>query len=574
MKNFLHPLILSVFLIILILFKTTNFSLVVKAEDNSCSNLSSLNLDAIGRCLADIQKAYELSVKATQPLESQLIAMQTQIKGIKERVKNIEDNIAIKKANINEGYVNLEKQQRILETTVRDFYIKSYYDSPFVIFLSASSASEITQLLAYQKAATDQDKVIITNIAMSIQDLETKKQNLENEQTRLVAIKADLDDQSAKLDKIVGEAKAYQSVLSGQIAQLSAKQEEILNAKSGTFTTSVGEVPLADDPNASPNYNPGFSPAFAAFSFGAFTHRNGMSQYGAKGRAEAGQSADQILAFYYPGSSLNKSYGVPATINVEGYGDRAFEDEYMKRIYEMPNSFPKEALKAQAVAARTYAIRHGSSICPTESCQVYKDTNKGGAWEEAVNETKGWVLEGSPNAQYSSTTGGYSNNSGWDTTSGNKDSWTGGAYEKLAGSPWFYKGWYTQSYSISSNKCDRSSPWLNNEEMSDILNAYLIQNKSGVDNGRITPITTSCWGGSPYSMGEIRDLAGSVGGGNVSSISNISVTYSNDGKTANITFSTNRGDISIGGSDFKQIFNLRAPGYISIKSVLFNVERK
>ena len=110
--------------------------------------------------------------------------------------------------------------------------------------------------------------------------------------------------------------------------------------------------------------------------------------------------------------------------------------------------------------------------------------------------------------------------------------------------------------------------------MSDVLNAYLIQNKGGVDNGRITPTTTSCWGGSPYSIGEVRDLAGSVGGGSVSSISSVSVTYGNDGKTASIRFSTNREDITIGGADFKQIFNLRAPGYISIKSPLYNIERK
>lgn len=569
MKKFLKGSFVLLFIISTLLIPAN-----IKAQSNECSNPSSLNLEAIGRCLAEIQKAYELSVNATKPLEKELLTLQSRIQGIKARVLTIEQDIAQKTENIEQGYKNLAKQTQILEATIQDFYIKSYYNSPLLIFFSSGSASEITRTLAYQKAATNQDKIIITNIALSITDLERKKKALENEQKNLTSIKANLDDQSAKLDKIVSGAKAYQSNLSGQIAVLTAKQQEILSAKSGTFTTSVGDVPLPDDPNASPNFNPGFSPAFAAFSFGAFTHRNGMSQYGAKGRADRGQSAEQILAFYYPGANLNKSYSVPATINVIGFGERAFEDEYMKRIYEMPNSFPKEALKAQAVAARSYAVRSGGSICPTDSCQVYKDSNKGGAWEEAVNETRGWVLEGGPNAQYSSTTGGYSNNSGWDTTSGNKDAWTAGAYEKLAGSPWFYKGWYTKSYYIGSATCGRSHPWLNLEEMSDILNAYLVQNKGGVDNGRITPITTSCWGGNPYSIGDLRDLAGNVGGGAVSSISMISVSYSTDGKTANISFSTNRGDISISGSDFKQIFNLRAPGYISIKSPLFNIERK
>lgn len=565
-------------LTLLFLFILSTFGIVFAkvsiAQGENCSNLSSLNLGGIERCLSNIQKAYDSSVKATKPLESQLDTMQAQINGIKNRVYLIEQDLKTKKKNIDAGYKNLAKKETVLRSSVRDFYIKSYHSSPLLIFLSLPSYSHIMQILAYQKAATDQDKAIITNIALSIRDLETKKNTLENEQIRLAVIKTDLDNKSAELDKIISGAKAYQQVLSGQIAQLTTRQQEILSAKSGTFTTSVGDVPLADDPNASPNYNPGFSPAFAAFSFGAFTHRNGMSQYGAKGRAEGGQSAEQILAFYYPGATLNKSYGEPATINVIGFGTRAFEDEYMKRIYEMPNSFPKEALKAQAVAARTYAIRQNGSICPTESCQVYKDSNKGGAWEEAVNETRGWVFEGGPNAQYSSTTGGFSNNSGWDTTSGSKDTWTQGAYEKLSGSPWFYKGWYTQTYYISSATCGHSHPWLNLEEMSDILNAYLIQNKSGVDNGRITPITTSCWGGNPYSMEELKNLADSVGGGKITSISSVSVSYSNDGKTANVTFNTNRGDISIGGSDFKQIFNLRAPGYISIKSPLYNIEKK
>lgn len=552
---------------LIIIFLFSSFFIVVPKS-------SSDEYDNITQQINDLKRALDLSINATKPLESQLNNIRKEIGDIKNSVYLIEEDLKTKKKNIDDGYSNLAKQELVLRSTVRDFYIQSYHSSPLLIFLSHPSYSQIIQVLTYQKEAVDQDKAIIANIALSIQDLKSKEANLKNEQNRLAKIKAGLDEQSAKLDGIVSGAKAYQTDVLGQIEKLTARQQEILSAKSGTFTTSVGDVPLADDPNASPNYNPGFSPAFGAFSFGAFTHRNGMSQYGAKGRAEAGQSAEQILSFYYPGATLNKSYNVPSSINVLGFGTRSFEDEYMKRIYEMPNSFPKEALKAQAVAARSYAIRQNGSICPTEACQVYKDSNKGGAWEEAVNETRGWVLEGGPNAQYSSTTGGFSNNSGWDTTSNSKDTWTQGAYEKLGASPWFYKGWYTQTYYIGSANCGHSHPWLNFEEMSDILNAYLIQNKSGVDNGRITPITTTCWGGNPYSIAEVKEHAESKGGGAVTSISSVSVVYSNEGKTATVTFNTNRGDISIGGSDFKQIFNLRAPGYISIKSPLYNIERK
>lgn len=81
---------------------------------------------------------------------------------------------------------------------------------------------------------------------------------------------------------------------------------------------------------------------------------------------------------------------------------------------EMPANFDKEALKAQAVAARTFAINkimdkcskaNGADICDTVHCQAYMDKDKRmAAWEKnkaqdyydkiksAINETKGQVI--------------------------------------------------------------------------------------------------------------------------------------------------------------------------------------
>ena len=44
--------------------------------------------------------------------------------------------------------------------------------------------------------------------------------------------------------------------------------------------------------------DPGFGPAFAFFTYGS-VHRVGMNQFGAYGRAKAGQSYDTILNAYY-----------------------------------------------------------------------------------------------------------------------------------------------------------------------------------------------------------------------------------------------------------------------------------
>ncbi len=104
-----------------------------------------------------------------------------------------------------------------------------------------------------------------------------------------------------------------------------------------------------------------------------------------------------------------------------------FED-YLKGIAEVPNGWPVEALRAQAIAARTYALYvlegglAGSAgdlaaqICATEGCQVYAGTAKeqapkGENWSAAVEATKGQVLlhQGKAvQAKYSSSNGGRS----------------------------------------------------------------------------------------------------------------------------------------------------------------------
>ena len=77
-------------------------------------------------------------------------------------------------------------------------------------------------------------------------------------------------------------------------------------------------------------------------------------------------------------------------------------EDYVKGIlpYEMSNSWPLEALKAQALCARTYAMsslnKHNSSgfdLCTTEHCQVYRGRDRTNATtDRAVEETAGMYV--------------------------------------------------------------------------------------------------------------------------------------------------------------------------------------
>ena len=133
----------------------------------------------------------------------------------------------------------------------------------------------------------------------------------------------------------------------------------------------------------------------------------GVGEY--RGRIEVGRATSSSSNASSNGTKL-------AVVNLV-----AVED-YLKGISEMPAAWPLEAQKAQAVAARTYALRKfaekqdadDDDLCATDSCQVYvglaKERKPGSqAWLAAVAQTKHQVLlhrDHPINAKYSSSNGG------------------------------------------------------------------------------------------------------------------------------------------------------------------------
>ncbi len=519
----------------------------------------------------ELEHLKQLSENATKPLESELAGLEARIQSARNGIAAAKNKSIELAADIEDREQELAIQYYILSRRIAEQYKRSRIFSPFMTFLATKNAANFTRDLAYRSSVKAQDNRLITGISQDISQLEKDKAKLEQDQVKLAALSKQLDGQAEFFRVEIRGAKDYQAELSGKIAVLSARQQEIINSRSGTFTASIGNSELADDYNASIKGFRESAPAgsFAVFSFGAYTHRKGMSQYGARGRAQAGQNSNQILQAYYGKEPVNKDTG--GSIRVAGYGELDFETRYLYGIAEMPSSWSLEALKAQAVAARTYAYRYkkeGKEICTTEACQVFnhaKSSNPPQAWKDAVDQTRGQVLEDVV-TYYASTHGGFASPIGWDTTDGNGGSnFIDKSYDKMGGSPWLYKAWYTKGYSPSSAKCGRANPWLTGAELADIINAARYR------DDRVTPVTTSCWGGNPYSHEELR--AKSDGPSNVTGVS---VSQGN-GNTGTITFQTDKGEIKLSGSEFKTAFNLRAPGYLSIPQsgfAFFNIEHK
>jgi len=450
----------------------------------------------------------------------------------------------------------------------------------------SKSISEFTKIQTYQQISIDQDKALITNTATLVRDLQIQKKNLEAEKIALADVKA-------KLDKVVSEAQAYQNTLSGQISKLSARQQQIISQRQTALgiprSAGASSLYCTDDRKI----NPGFS-GFAFFTYG-IPHYIGMNQYGAYGRAKAGQSYKDILNTYFQNISI-ECRDVPSNIDVQGYGTMNFED-YIKGVVnkEMGADLP-EALKAQAIAARSFAMNEAKPICTTQSCQVYSNDRRG-AVNDAVDATgkntcgdgkaEFAVSNGSiAKTWYASTFGGYAHTSAqiWggatsytknfaDTT-GPVNSFSDlseKSYDKESACFYTAQGW--------RNEYGKSA-WLKPDEVVDILNTLLLVRKDSstecftyqTDKPAPAP-DKSCPQTDNWSPSRVKQELQNRGETPYENVSSISVSADfGSGVTTSVNVSGSRSD-TFNGEQFKDRFNIRAPANMQIVGPLYNVER-
>ena len=543
------------------------------------------NAQSLDDQIAQLTKQISDLESSISPLRKESTNLQSQITQTKNTINHISTQVDTLGQQLIDRQSDLEVQQILLGQRVRRYYINSQKYNPFLIFFASDQSSSLIQQYSWSQSIISTDRNTIVNYTQDINQINQNKTALEAQKVKLATIKSSFENRFGFLSGEIKKAETYK-------AELTQKQQSLIAEKTAMFSTAVGDVTSSDDPASAVSFNPGFSPAFAVFSFGA-PHRKGMSQYGAFGRAKAGQNMETILKAYYGNIKIEKMDS-PSSIKTT-VGTIPFEDNYLLGIAEMPASWGDqggyEALKAQAIAARTYAINStnnlSGTICVTEACQVYSHSrlDNPGRWRQAVQDTRGMVVKSNQtnnifSTMYASTSGGattsYSSNGHstpqlWDTSCGNQSCWPGSSFENQAGSPWFYKGWYKTRSNLTGG---RSNPWLTNDEFADIINAQIYFSKTH-DSSHLSQVQ-NCLGScdnNAWSRDELRRQVADKGGP-VSNINSVSVDYSTSGYTQTIRLSTDKGDFSFNGSDFGNTYTLRAPGALTAQSSLYNIEKK
>jgi len=531
-------------------------------------------LEDIEKQLIEVRQLLDESKKATEPLEANLNQVEVSI-------NNAELQIAQKQQDIVRGEADLVKQKEIISERARSYYKQSrgYLGNLLGIVLS-KNLPEASRMFFYQQQSLQRDRDTIIKTAFFIRTLEEQR-------TKLEFLKKELDSEKVYFASEVAKAKDYQSGLEKQIAELSAKQQQLVAQRLASLNIPRSAGTSARGCSDDRSVDPGFSPRIAFFSFGA-PHRVGLNQYGARGRAEAGQNRDQILSAYFQNYELTK-WDTNTKIRVEGKGEFTLE-EYVQHIYEMPEDWPMAALEAQVIAARSYALAYtnngANEICTTESCQVFGDNPKTGQWAQAVTNTEGLVMTsgGSPiKAWYASTHGGYVFSSGeiWggetsytkhatDTTSGGAGSFSdlqSNAYDRS--SPWFYCDWGARSQY-------NNTAWLKTSELADITNVILLARKDPSTGDYFYQTDKAHpYGGEVWNEERVKQELRSRGITPYNNVSGISIAADfGAGKTSGVTVSGDSGSVSFSGEEFKSWFNLRAPANLQIVGPLYNAEQQ
>jgi len=507
------------------------------------------------------------------------------------------DTLNTKLAEIEETekeLAEIEKRLAIQEKNLSQVIRTNYMLSGFITaptFLR-SSQEHGPEIYMYKRAIANHTKKQLIDLsdqretALEIKDLlasikaelETEKSALEQQQQYLAS---SINTTKIDLDNAKNQSVNTQQSLAGidqQISSLTAIQQQILAAKAAAAlkSTTVGDVAI--DGNAIDKAAPKDGNVYFSFWTYGWPHRVGMNQYGAFGRAKAGQSVDQILTTYYANTSI-VDWTVPDTITLTSGATIPFEEDYLMGIGEMPSCWGNpsngglEALKAQAIAARTYALAYTNNgalpICTTQACQVYVGASKtagscGEYWRQAVNETKGRVIVsgGQPiTAYYASTAGGFTLSS-QEVWGGNRSyaqrvadfDANGNAYDGPAhgDSPWYHKAW-------------GNDPWLSVAQVTDIMNGALLPDSyntiinsisgdeiiAALKENNLTYIEN-------LTALEIIDENGNTGA-NTATVSQVRA-YFNDGSIVSVT-----------GNRFKFVFNLRSPGTDGIFTTRFDV---
>lgn len=386
----------------------------------------------------EIRKQQEERDRASQQLkdaESRLASYEAELANSEEGIPKLEAEIRQLEAEIERNKIELDlqkknKELKELEKEQKEIKQNSTLKTIYMDWRVESTADVKEILHSFDFKKYEQYSSVLTssqseNIYSLSDELGKINKDIEDYESKLAELdrkNEELQQRKKELEESIKRLRYSVYATSGEISNLGAAlQNADRNISELSNEQRIAQLRENEILNNTPPPNSGGGAPATPGSFSFVTqgrdlyqgHGVGMSQWGAHGFGLAGYNYQQILTFYYTGTSVTGGYQ-NSTINVEGYGTMNIEDYVAgqgevpakacgnaqqaaarpdKYVVDNPNTvwdcWPEEAIKAQVVAFRSYGLVHAGGICTTAACQVYNGTQNT-RW--AADETRGQVV--------------------------------------------------------------------------------------------------------------------------------------------------------------------------------------
>ena len=214
----------------------------VRAEQ--CDNPSSIgDTETIRLCISRLNDLVNSVSGAHTKNKTDLQQLQQQVARMASQIKSLEEAIALKQKAIGVQDRAFDSQMETLSGAVRSIYIRDQTAPTLAAVILGGNLDQAVWEWGVYRTAIQRDRDAIVGITGKLENLRTEKQLLENQQKQVASLKTQVDSKTKALAVEVAKVEEAIGRLEGQIDRLSARQQEILAAKTGLFTTSVGEVP-------------------------------------------------------------------------------------------------------------------------------------------------------------------------------------------------------------------------------------------------------------------------------------------------------------------------------------------
>jgi peptidoglycan hydrolase CwlO-like protein len=349
---------------------------------------------------------------------SQKIALITEeIRILESNIEETEAEIEKKVKGIEQKQAELEKTKVLIGEVSGDLYVQSRFKVAN-FFLGGGNWKSVveglyirTNTVSMLRSEAEKIGGEFSSLAESKAGLDKEKEDLDKEKEGLSEAHKLLADEKAKLQAELSRQVADRGVIIKRIESLETQISHLLEEQKEAARREAALLSAPPPPQSS---TPPEIPTGGFYISGRGRdlyqgHGVGMSQYGAYGAAEKGQSAEQILKFYYTNVRIEPREG-----NITVDGNTMDQNVYVAGLGEVPSKacgtaqqvadrpdkytlrdpsnawscWPEEAIKAQVIAARTYG-RFRGSLGSTASDQVYIGGN---AKQWAADETKDLVI--------------------------------------------------------------------------------------------------------------------------------------------------------------------------------------